>query len=43
MPLHRRLVPLDLFRNKDFVILNILNAVIGVVYYSANSQSSLPK
>lgn len=42
MKLRRPLIPMHLFRNKDFVVLNILSAVGGVVYYSANSMSELP-
>lgn len=39
MGLRRPLIPMHLFKNKDFVIVNILSAVGGVVYYSANSMS----
>jgi hypothetical protein len=38
MPLERPLIPMHLFANKDFVVVNILSAVGGVVYYSANSK-----
>lgn len=38
MNLRRPLIPMHLFRNLDFVIVNILSAVGGVVYYSANSE-----
>ncbi|CAK1365717.1 unnamed protein product [Cercospora beticola] len=37
MNLRRPLIPMHLFRNLDFVIVNILSAVGGVVYYSANT------
>ncbi|EME43735.1 hypothetical protein DOTSEDRAFT_171572 [Dothistroma septosporum NZE10] len=37
MPLERPLVPMHLFKNRDFVIINILSAVGGIVYYSANT------
>lgn len=38
VPLQRPLIPMHLFANKDFVVVNILSAVGGVVYYSANSK-----
>jgi hypothetical protein len=38
MPLSRPLIPMHLFRNRDFVVVNTLSAVGGVVYYSANSK-----
>lgn len=43
MPLQRPLIPMHLFANKDFVVVNILSAVGGVVYYSANSKHNRDK
>ncbi|KAK4499760.1 hypothetical protein PRZ48_007946 [Zasmidium cellare] len=36
MPLRRPLIPMHLFRNFDYVMVNILSIVGGMVYYAAN-------
>ncbi|KAK3672123.1 hypothetical protein LTR78_008094 [Recurvomyces mirabilis] len=37
MDLRRPLIPMHLFRQLDFVLMNVLSAVGGVVYYGANT------
>ena len=39
MPLNRPLVPMHLFKNKDFTILTIVSAVGGMLYYSLNGMT----
>jgi hypothetical protein len=39
MPLNRPLVPMHLFKNLDFVVLTIISAVGGMLYYSLNGLS----
>ena len=38
MPLRRPLIPMHLFRNYDYVVVNVLSTVGGMVYYSMNGK-----
>lgn len=40
MPLNRPLVPMYLFKNRDYVVLTIVSAVGGMLYYSLNGKRS---
>ncbi|KAK3713537.1 hypothetical protein LTR37_008495 [Vermiconidia calcicola] len=40
MPLNRPLVPMHLFRDRDFTVLTIISAVGGMLYYSLNGKPS---
>lgn len=38
MPLRRPIVPMHLFRNYNYVMLTIISAVGGMIYYSMNGS-----
>ena len=38
MPLKRPLVPMHLFAERDFVVLTIISAVGGMLYYALNGN-----
>lgn len=39
MPLKRPLVPMHLFKNRDFCVLTVISGVGGMLYYSMNGSS----
>lgn len=40
MPLQRPLIPMRLFRSRDFCVLTIVSGVGGMLYYSMNGPSA---
>lgn len=41
MPIKRPLIPMHLFKSRDFCVLTIVSAVGGMLYYSLNGATLL--
>lgn len=40
MPLNRPLIPMHLYRNREYCVITILAVLGGMIYYSINGESS---